>query len=266
MNIARNQEAVTIFLDSQAVIKKIRNVDSGAGQAIASQIHDRAQQLISKGHAVVIRWVSGHAGVEGNEVADQAAKQAAEDGGRKTVGWSSIAHVRRKGTETLATEIKHWLQRRIDKRNARHDRFYTPPRRKGIDHTLAKVSKSLTGRFLQLKTGHAVVGTYLYRIKAAEDESCGWCGATRQSTHHVLLKCRRWRRKRDVLKEALAKVNINWSTGPGERWLADLMSMEKAVIPLLEYLKNTEVGRRERARERDESWGERRDREGEEEA
>ena len=173
LDIARNQEAVTIFLDSQAAIKKIRNANSGAGQAIASQIHERTQQLIDRGHTVVIRWVPGHAGVEGNEVADQAAKQAAEGSGRKAVGWSFIAHVRRKGTEALAAETKLWLQKRVDERNARHGRFYTPPRRKGIDHTLAKASKALTGRFLQLKAGHAVVGTYLYRIKAAEDESCG---------------------------------------------------------------------------------------------
>ena len=266
LNTAGNQEAITIFLDSQAAIKKIRKSDGGAGQAVASQIHKRTRQLMDRGHTVEVRWVPGHAGVEGNEVADQAAKQAAEGRGRKAVEWSSIAHVRRKGTEALAAETKLWLQKRIDKRNARHERFYTPPRRKGIDHTLAKASKALTGRFLQLKAGHAVVGTYLYRIKAAEDESCGWCRNPRQSVAHVLLGCRRWRRERDVLRAALAKVNITWPIGPGGRWLADLMGTEKAVEPLLGYLKSTEVGRREGAAEGDRTWGERRDREGEEEA
>ena len=55
LNIARNQKAVTIFLDSQTVIKKIRNVNNKVEQAITSQIYDRAQQLISKRHAIVIR-------------------------------------------------------------------------------------------------------------------------------------------------------------------------------------------------------------------
>ena len=44
------------------------------------------------------------------------------------------------------------------------------------------------------------------------------------------------------------------------------MKTEKAVEPLLEYLKSTEVERREGAAEGDEAWGERKDREGEEKA
>ena len=209
--------------------------------------------MISKKHAIVIRWIFNHTEIEENKVTDQVAKQVAEDEERKTVKWSSIAHVRRKGTKTLATEIKHWLQRRIDKRNARHDRFYTSLRRKRIDHTLTKALKSLTERFLQLKTEHAIVRIYLYKIKAAEDESCEWCEATRQSTHHVLLKCRKWRRKKNVLKKTLTKVNINWSTRSDEKWLTNLISMKKAMILLLEYLKNTKVERRKRTRKRNES-------------
>ena len=41
-----------------------------------------------------------------------------------------------------------------------------------MDRTLAEAPKSLIGRFLQLKAGHAVVDTYLYRIKTAENEDC----------------------------------------------------------------------------------------------
>ena len=175
--------------------------------------------------------------------------------------WSFIAHVRRKDTEALTAKTKLWLQKRVDKRNARHERFYTSLRRKEIDHTLAKTSKTLTERFLQLKTSHAMIDIYLYRIKIVEDESCEWCRTSRQSVSHVLLKCRKWRRKRDVLRVALAKVNIIWSIRSEKKWLANLMRTKKAVTSLLEYLKCTKMRRREEATKDDKTWGKRRDRE-----
>ncbi len=38
------------------------------------------------------------------------------------------------------------------------------------------------------------------------------------------------------------------------KWLANLLANEQALQPLLELLKSTEVGSRERAAERDEEW------------
>ena len=57
-----------------------------------------------------------------------------------------------------------------------------------------------------------------------------------------------------MLRVMLAKVNIIWPVRLRGRWLADLMRIEKAVKPLLKYLKSTEVGKREGAAEGGEAW------------
>lgn len=47
-------------------------------------------------------------------------------------------------------------------------------------------------------------------------------------------------------------------------WLAELLAERYALGPLLEFLKNTEVGSREGAKEKEMEWEQRRDQEGEE--
>ena len=47
------------------------------------------------------------------------------------------------------------------------------------------------------------------------------------------------------------------------RWLADLLGDEKAVVPLIKYLKNTGIGGREGAREKELEWEQRNDQAGE---
>jgi hypothetical protein len=141
---------------------------------------------------------------------------------------------------------------------------YVPFQRKGINKTLAKAPKILTARYLQLKTGHASVGTYLKRINAIEADDCWWCGAVAQDSQHLLVDCRKWRRSRRKLKTDLEAAGVTWPLPTTRRTIAQILSNEQAVEPLLVFLQNTEVGAREGAAERIREWGERQDREGEE--
>ena len=89
----RLQGPITVYLDSQAAIKRIQRDEKRGVQAIVRLIHSRAKELQQGGSLVAIRWVPGHAGVEGNERADKAAKDATMGEGRRTANWASIAHI-----------------------------------------------------------------------------------------------------------------------------------------------------------------------------
>ena len=103
----------------------------------------------------------------------------------------------------------------------------------------------------------------LARIGVIESPECWWCKETVQSVGHLYTRCRRWRKERRKLVRELEKDGVLWQAQAERRWLADLLANEKAVAPLLRFLKATGVGGREGARERELEWGRKNDQAGE---
>lgn len=106
----------------------------------------------------------------------------------------------------------------------------------------------------QLKVGHGAVGTFLAWIRVIETPKCWWCGAREQKVIHLYTECRRWRKERRKLVRELGKQSVSGQIRPEKRWLASLLANEQAVRPLLKFLKNTEIGSRDGAVERELEW------------
>ena len=98
---------------------------------------------------------------------------------------------------------------------------------------------------------------------AGTDDTNWWCGETEQSVEHLYATCRRWRKERRRLVRELGKGGIKWQAQAERRWLADLPANETAVAPLLRFLKATDIGGREGARERELEWERKNDQAGE---
>ena len=80
---------------------------------------------------------------------------------------------------------------------------------------------------------------------------------------HLYVRCRKWRKQRNKLVRELGKEGIKWQLQVERRWLAGLLGDEKAVGPLLKFLKARGIGGREGARERELEWERKNDHEGE---
>ena len=72
----------------------------------------------------------------------------------------------------------------------------------------------------------------------------------------------KWRKQRRKLVRELEK-GVKWQPQIERRCLAGLLGDEKAVAPLLKFLKRTGIGGREGARERELEWERKNDQEGE---
>lgn len=129
---------------------------------------------------------------------------------------------------------------------------------------LGKAPKKYAARFYQLKVGHGAVGNYLARIGVIETPPCWWCGQAERSVEHLYTKCRRWRKERRKLLRTLYKEGIRWQGWTERKGPALLLANEKAMGPFLDFLKSTEVGGKEGARERELEWQQRSDQAGEE--
>ena len=144
---------------------------------------------------------------------------------------------------------------------------------KSQKHNLEALHKALDSSML--KTEHALIGTYLKRIKKSDNDRCWWCtGSPRQTRTHLFKECRRWKRAQNELWEGIAAEKDeegNPDSLHRNTSIPTLFAHLKATRCIMEFLRHTEVGRRvdEKRREdtsekRNEEWGWN-DREGSEE-
>ena len=64
-------------MDSTSAITRVRDDVRGPGQRFGVAVIEVETRLAAAGNRVTIRWVPARAGAEGNEVADQHARDAA---------------------------------------------------------------------------------------------------------------------------------------------------------------------------------------------
>jgi len=114
--------------------------------------------------------------------------------------------------------------------------------------TISEGKKSVTARYLQLKSGHAVTGEYLLRTKQAQDARCWWCNSSRQTVAHLLMECRKWRKERGAMLKDMHEKKIKISA---RRDTSDLQLLfgESAAEAVLRFLDHTAVGKRKEDRE-----------------
>ncbi len=255
---------IIVFCDSQKALTAIQHAPSqGENQHLRDLIYDKARELQEKGHSLEIRWIPAHSDLIGNDKAHLAAKSRAERGGKQVENWSSLAYIKENLRKIHSKELTGWHAVKNQEREASRHRYYIPWTKNSINPILGSTSKKYASRYYQLKVGHGAVGTYLVRIGAIETPQCWWCREPVQTVEHLYAKCRIWRRERRKLIRELEKDGVTWQAQAERRWMAGLPANEKAVAPLIRFLKATEIGAREGARGREAEWERKNDRAGE---
>ena len=255
---------IDIFCNSQTAINKLKSTGDRKYQALKTQIYHKTKLLIQQGHKVSVYWVPSHSGLEGNEKTDAAAKKAAMERRTQTAKWSNLSHIKWQHTKEKKEQLYRWYEQKKKEREREGQKsYYILCLKMQIHPLLGKTKKTYAAQFYQLKVGHGAIGTFLKRIGAADSAECWWCGDAKQLVMHLYTKCRKWRTERRVLKKSLKKVSIQWQRRPKKKWLAESLANRYRVGPLLEFLKETEVGSKEGAVEKAVQWARRRDQEGE---
>ena len=185
----------TVFVDSTSAITRVRDDARAPGQRFGIAAIEVETRLAAAGNRVTVRWVPAHAGAEGNEVVDRYAKDAAtgrvpkEELPEGYAGETSLAHMTRVTTEARSKTTTDWITAHV-----RPGRRYRPPPGKGVRRTqLRGVRKTLAGRYYQLLSGHAEMGTHRFRFDRTDTPECWWCTSGEpQSKHHLFTRCPTW--------------------------------------------------------------------------
>ncbi|KAI9034763.1 ribonuclease H family protein [Aspergillus affinis] len=184
---------ITVFSDSQAAIQAVRNPGRPSGQYALWAIYERIRTLRSEGlEDAELRWIPAHIGVEGNERADKAAKEAAIKG----VKLSSVklrdrpivrlaAAAKRDVRQRLRTEwTEQWKRQKIGRPTRR---LLPKPDKKNL-RLYEHLSKPHTSIIIQMRTMRIGLRHFLYKIKQVDSDRCA-CDLGSQTPRHVLLEC-----------------------------------------------------------------------------
>jgi ribonuclease HI len=215
MQMALSQRRKTkIFTDAEAALKMIKS--GQAWPTSVRRIWEDAEKLQKRGTPVILLWTPAHVGVPGNERADKAAKKGAQ-GGKDADPTTSLLYIKE----------------RITKRQN--------DQRKKIHPLLGSAPKALSARLLQLRCGHAAIGTYRKRFLKSQTEECE-CGERRQDTTHLVLRCKRWRHQRKRLFKSIKQEGVYVSPRLDEKDAKRVLNKGELVEHLLLFLKETQIG------------------------
>lgn len=183
-------EPIRICTDSLSALQSLDSGPAGVTDPVLKSIWRHIHMLESADTNLVLQWVPGHAGVEGNEEVDGAAKRGCDEdqllapvslnAARKFIGREAKKSADRKYQELLATSRSvQWHHA------ATSGKQPTPPP--------DSLTRSHQRVFTQLRAGSSpLTEAYLFDIKKKDSPTCLACGDAPETARHLLLECAQW--------------------------------------------------------------------------
>jgi len=217
-NLKPGINGIIILTDCQAALQTLCNTSRPTNFInLTHQIIETTQHLEKRGIAVSLTWVAGHAGLEGNEIADACAKAGAEE-------TKSLSDELDDTTVTLTearTQVKEGRTRRWQQS---WDRVDVGRHLHNLQPTVAtsflnvsagrKVDK-MTNR---LRSGATSLKSNLWKMKlpGIVGPECS-CGFADQTIEHVLLDCLQHVEARSVLIREIEEEFVTADIPPHNR-------------------------------------------------
>lgn len=171
---------VRICCDSQSALSRLREGPAAQKERVADNIWE-ALRKIDQRHRIDLQWVPGHAGIEGNELADTEARKAAALPQKEVPINLATAKARLKlnlGREWAASN-----------KDTRHGEIVGPSRIKMADRIGLSRAEGTT--LARLRTGHSLLlRAYRHRIGLEDGQLCTDCeDGVPEDAVHLLTRC-----------------------------------------------------------------------------
>ncbi|KAJ6436234.1 reverse transcriptase [Purpureocillium lavendulum] len=229
---------VLIYTDNQAAIRSSAKPKGKPGAYLLKKIVSQAAALQEQDLPIEIRWIPAHTGVQGNEDADRAAKEAT---GWRVRGPAGPRAQMPAELYTLRSTLKTWAHREANKtwttqwaaeKRGRTTFRYTPKPTKRVLRLHDGMNKRQSALLVQMRTEKIGLNDFLFnrRVPDATDASCP-CREGRQTVSHVLLRCRKYRQLR---RQELGHL-------PGRHDLRGILNERKAAAKATRFMELTEI-------------------------
>ena len=229
---------VLIYTDNQAAIRSSAKPKGKSGAYLLKDITTRTAKLHAQGLPIEIHWIPAHTGVDGNEDADKAAKEA--------TGWRQRGPAGPRAEEppelySLRSTLKTWAHKEanstwaakwaVDERGRTSFR-YTPKPTKKVMQLHDGLSKRQSAILVQMRTEKIGLNDFLFgrRVPDVTDANCP-CREGRQTVSHVLLRCRKHRQLRQRELDGIL----------GRHDLRNLLNERKVATKAIKFMELTEI-------------------------
>lgn len=227
---------VVIFTDNQSAVQEIRNPKNHSGQQYVKNIIQHLQTLREAGSEVIIQWVPGHKGIQGNEMVDELAKAAADP-----------SKERPPDLVQLRTSVKRGIKAEFKKRWARNWKEGSFGRKlfdlvgapyKDTLKLYKDTPRALTTTIIRARTQAIGLKGYLGAIGMAPTRECE-CGGGIETVKHLVLSCP----KQNHLRKRIWKWERHFPTDLRE----ELGVTQKAIKIAVFLLRSGTLGQQGRA-------------------
>ncbi len=188
---------VTIHSDSQSAIATLRNPNTR--NPIAREALAIAASL---NITVYVTWVRGHSGVDGNELADELAREAAISSLPVFYNQIPLLSIR---TSLHQHFLTLWNERWMTSSTGSLTRefFPTVSSRMRAQHVNVHSFTST-----QLLTGHANLSHYHHRFGRRDSDLCICASGKSETVHHYIFECDRYAVQRRELEAACSSSGV----------------------------------------------------------
>jgi hypothetical protein len=172
-------------------------------------------------------------GIEGNDRADELAKEATEI--ELTTETTTIAKLHRQMRDNLKAEwVKEWTGKPMTGRYTISDRI--PPSLAG-SHAFRTLDRNTLGTVTQARTGHGYFGEY-YQTHNIQEPTNHPCGAELQTREHIAFECQMHREHGYIIDE-----------GAPDNQLTTLFGTKAGIDALAEFVRKSGTFQKTRNRE-----------------
>ena len=183
---------IEIYSDSQASVLAL--VQGETKSALTKECFEALNKL-ARGRTVTLRWVPGHVGIEGNEVADKLAKEGAGIG---FIGMEPCVPVSRM---VIKGKIREWGWKSFHKRwrnlnTCRQAREGIREQTEGDLRSLLQLSRKELRNVIVILTGHGNLGRHLHKMGLVDTPRCQKCQGEEETPGHHVGRCPAYSRRR----------------------------------------------------------------------